>query len=471
MVDPGSCQVGIAAGMAALQLFYNLSTGLWDTTEWWNAANALETTIDYSHITQTSTYAGNLVNTFYKPRYKDFFNPWFNDDDGWWALTWIKAYDLTGEKRYLDAAVRLFDQMTTQWDNKCSGGIWWKKTERGYKNAITNSLFLTIAVRLHQRLAGDRYLDWAQRTWRWFQASGMINRQNLVNDGLDDACQNNGKTAWTYNQGVLVGGLVDLYKVTGDAALLAQAEAIADAAIVALAPNGILQEPCEANNECEPDGTQFKGIFMRNLLYLYQTLPKSAYQQFIRRNAETIWAQSRNSSNQLGLVWAGPFDKANAARQSSAMDAINAAIHVGTRGLTYQAETGTLHGDSFVAKSGTGYRGRGYVITNLRQDHRVRLAVEVACDGWYELQWRYAAGDREARRYIHVNGRTITKTQSFPKTATWSDWTTTKLPKVWLKAGLNQISVIGDVALGSQGLLHLDELIINPASLKSPSGF
>ncbi len=32
------------------------------------------------------------------------------------------------------------------------------------------------------------------------EASGMRNSDGLFNDGLDDACNNNGQTTWTYNQ-------------------------------------------------------------------------------------------------------------------------------------------------------------------------------------------------------------------------------------------------------------------------------
>ncbi|MBE9013548.1 hypothetical protein IQ250_25475, partial [Pseudanabaenaceae cyanobacterium LEGE 13415] len=79
--------------MAALQMFYNPGTGLWNTSNWWNAANALEATIEYSRITDSLTYRGIIYNTFYqKPRYKNFINPWFRDDDGWWAIAWIRAY-------------------------------------------------------------------------------------------------------------------------------------------------------------------------------------------------------------------------------------------------------------------------------------------------------------------------------------------------------------------------------------------
>jgi predicted alpha-1,6-mannanase (GH76 family) len=318
-------------GTAALQAFYDDSTGLWNTAKWWNSANAMEVLIDYSRITNTKTYLNTIANTFEKHQHENFLSPWFYDDEGWWALAWIKAYDLTGETRYLDMAKTIFEDIKQGWDTSaCGGGVWWVK-QRTYKNAITNELFLTVAVRLHQRTPNDggsgSYLEWAQRTWSWFKQSGMINEKQLVNDGLNELCQNNGQTTWTYNQGVILGGLVDLYKSTNDPALLAQAEATADSAIQALAPNGILREPCEPS-DCGVDGLQFKGIFIRNLLLLYQVTGKSEYKAFILKNADSIWNQNRNAANQFGLVWQGPFDSADVVRQSSALDALNAASSV-----------------------------------------------------------------------------------------------------------------------------------------------
>jgi predicted alpha-1,6-mannanase (GH76 family) len=316
------------SGMAALHNFYQSDVGLWQTAKWWNSANALETTIDYSRVTNTTTYRSTIANTFDKQQANHFFSPWFYDDEGWWALAWIKAYDLTGESRYLDMAKTLFEDMKQGWDDNCGGGIWWLKN-RTYKNAISNELFLSVAARLHLRTPNDQgagsYLDWAKREWQWFKQSQMINSDHLINDGLDKACQNNQRTTWTYNQGVILGGLVDLYHSTSDPELLTQAEAIADAAMKALAPTGVLQEPCEPNN-CGIDGSQFKGIFVRNLLYLHQATGKPEYKDFILKNAETILANNNDSTGKFGLVWLGPFDQADAVRQSSALDAVNAAV-------------------------------------------------------------------------------------------------------------------------------------------------
>jgi predicted alpha-1,6-mannanase (GH76 family) len=87
----GNYRVRADAGMAALQSFYNSSTGLWDTTGWWNCANALVTTIDHAVRTNTTTYLGNISNTFDKHKESNFLNN-FYDDEGWWALAWIKGY-------------------------------------------------------------------------------------------------------------------------------------------------------------------------------------------------------------------------------------------------------------------------------------------------------------------------------------------------------------------------------------------
>jgi predicted alpha-1,6-mannanase (GH76 family) len=319
------------AGMTALQQFYDAETGLWTSAKWWNSANALTTTIDYSQITATDTYRETIANTFAKHQDSQFLSPWFYDDEGWWALTWINAYDLTGDRRYLDMAKTIFADMTQGWDDTCGGGLWWTK-DHTYKNAITNELFMLVAARLqHTAADGDRtYLDWAQKTWTWLKQSHLINANQLINDGLTSDCQNNGQTTWTYNQGVILGGLVELYQSTQDPALLTQAEAIADAAIRTLAPNGILQEPCEPS-DCGVDGLQFKGIFIRYLAHLYQATHNPAYKAFVLKNADSIWSNNRNPNNQFGLMWQGPLDSADAVRQSSAMDALNAAVAIGSQ--------------------------------------------------------------------------------------------------------------------------------------------
>jgi predicted alpha-1,6-mannanase (GH76 family) len=308
-----------AAAVSTLQQWYN-SKGLWTTTRWWNAANCVDAVAAEIAANNDRKSVWVLQNTFNLNSGKNFLNK-FYDDEGWWAEAWIESYDLTGNRQYLNMAKTIFADMTKAWDSHCDGGLWWNRAH-SYKNAIPNELFLLDAIRLHQRTPGDdgpgSYFYWATNEWTWFKNSGMINGENLINDGLTRDCFNNGQTTWTYNQGVILGGLTDLYKVTGNADYQNQAEAIATAAIHALANHdGVLEEPCE---HCGgQDVPQFKGIFIRNLAYLYDVDLKPEYLEFLAANARSVWFKDRNRFNQLGFAWTGPCESIGAARQSSAI--------------------------------------------------------------------------------------------------------------------------------------------------------
>jgi predicted alpha-1,6-mannanase (GH76 family) len=135
----------------------------------------------------------------------------------------------------------------------------------------------------------------------------MINSAGLVNDGIDSACQNNGGTVWTYNQGLAVGAAVELWRATGDPAKLAAARRLADAAITSptLSPNGILTESCDAAGTCDDNQKQFKGVFMRYLLDIANATGDSGYRSYAQRQADSIWQHDRDSLNRFGERWAG----------------------------------------------------------------------------------------------------------------------------------------------------------------------
>lgn len=324
-----------AAAARVLQNYFEPEQGLYVdcVKRWWQSATALESIIDYMRLSGDSTYRDAIEAAFTNAQQsaRGFIN-FYYDDEGWWAITWIKAFDLTGDERYLRMAESIFDDMAAGWDEgTCGGGLWWDKTPK-YKAAIQNELFLVVAARLHQRSGGrGRYLDWARREWAWFENSGMINAGHLVNNGLDESCQNDGEPTWTYNQGVILGGLVELHRITGDGGLLDTARAIADAAITTLSRDGILQEPCEPSGECDGDKESFKGIFVLYLAYLREHLPADdyrvgSYARFLMTNADSVWANDRSSSDRFDLGWAGPFERTTVPTQTAALALFNAAM-------------------------------------------------------------------------------------------------------------------------------------------------
>ena len=293
----------------------------WFPSSWWNSAVALQTIGDYMQRTGDRRYLAQLNNTFEKDKgvfpagvlsgdpLLGNFTSRAIDDSEWWGLTWLQAYDLTRDPKYLAMAVTIANYVNGYWDTStCGGGVWWN-AERTYKNAITNGLWIRLTAELHNRIPGDTlWLTRSRTGWDWFQNSGMINADGLVNDGLTDTCTNNGQNVWTYNQGMAIGAGLELWRATKDPHILASVQRLADAAMSssALVTDGILTETCDATDQtCDDNGKQFKGIFMRYWTDLVDTTRDRQYAAFLDQQAESIWRNDRDAAGRLGTRWSG----------------------------------------------------------------------------------------------------------------------------------------------------------------------
>lgn len=330
-----------AAGTDALMWGYDPQTGCW-LSSWWNSAVTLTTVMDWMKQTGRRDYLWIVNHTFESNRgvypggrcssdpLEGNFISGAIDDAAWWGLAWVRAYDLTGEVRYRDMAVTIANYVASYWDtSNCGGGVWWNR-ERGYKNAVTNGQYILLTAQLHNRIPGDtNWLNRSRTAWQWFMASGMVNSSNLVNDGLTLSCQNNGQPVWTYNQGLLIGAGVELWRATGDAAILNRARQLADAGTTSpvLVNNGVLTERCDLPApSCDDNQKQFKGIFMRYLAEL-NSVTGGAYMNFARTQADTIWSASRDSLNRIGQRWsAGSSNVSDWRTQASGLSALLAAV-------------------------------------------------------------------------------------------------------------------------------------------------
>jgi predicted alpha-1,6-mannanase (GH76 family) len=314
------------AGMAELMRSYNPSTGLIGNS-WWQAAVALSTLETFQETTGFAGYRGAISTAFRDHRHGSFEDA-YNDDTGWWGLAWLQAYTMSGYKPYLMMAETDADYIHQSWDQTCGGGVWWS-TARKYKNAIANELFLELTASLHNAIPGDsKYLNWANAEWNWFAGSGMINKSDVINDGLTAHCANNHLNTWTYNQGVLLAGLAQLYKATNNRALLSTAEGIGQAAIRHLTIGGVLHEPhcgSQCGSNVGTDSQSFKGIFVQDLKVLAATARTNEFSGFFRKQARIIERHDTDGQHRLGVSWSGPNTGQTSYSQASAEAALVAA--------------------------------------------------------------------------------------------------------------------------------------------------
>ena len=184
--------------------------------------------------------------------------------------------------------------------------MWWGPCT-WYKNAVTTELFVR-AVGIHDLMGDKRDLERTGRGWIWFRECGMINEEGLVNDGLTEEFKyppfvpfffsflsflflvpmvvsgvflipsmmanfidnrNNNQTTWTYNQGIILSGVSQLYKHTGDTSVLQSAINLIDSVIsrplLVPSDNGILVESRDPLGTCNQDQWMFKGVFFMHL--------------------------------------------------------------------------------------------------------------------------------------------------------------------------------------------------------------
>ncbi|KAI0139279.1 family 76 glycoside hydrolase [Pestalotiopsis sp. NC0098] len=331
---------------------YDPSTGLWNYNEpsaaWWQSAIALQAVLDFMITTGTRDYipiANYTINTQRAsvagwPQGGGDFRAASTDDTGWWALAVLSMYSITGEKYLLDIAVADEAYMSQYWTSECNGGLIWQIRDLSYKAAISNELYIELTATLHNLIPGDEiYLERSLIAWEWLKGSGMMNGASLINDGLmsgpGNTCVNNNAPTWTYNQGVILGAMIQLQTATGDAQFINTARHIADAVLSStqLVPQGILTEPC-ADGCTSADQHSFKGIFARYLAQLDAKLPDQPYGAFITSNAASMVAhdqvpsQDELANDLYGLNWQGPFDKNSLGSQESAVMLLTAALSV-----------------------------------------------------------------------------------------------------------------------------------------------
>jgi predicted alpha-1,6-mannanase (GH76 family) len=348
----GMTELAATYGTGAPDLFGDRAFG-------WTSAVAQSTVEAYEQATGDRRYVSDIAAAYSEyvssdPSSFPDFEDNYIDDTGWWGIAWLQAYLNTGNSDYLEVAEADASYMHGHgWDtdsSSCggSGGVWWYiggSTPTG-RLAIPNEVFLELTAWLYNVTKDSTYLDWANAEWAWFENSRLIDSGDQVYDGFNDLCTFVGANTWSYDQGVILGGLAQLYVATGDTTLLTEAEDIANAEINSsvLDPDGVLLEPCAvAHTTCPGDPDSFKGIFVQNLKMLATIARTSQFNSFFQDQAAAIGSTDINSSSQFGMFWDAPLsdscssitpsswvsDEAdnycNSATQASALDALIAA--------------------------------------------------------------------------------------------------------------------------------------------------
>lgn len=350
-----------AARAVALD-YGRISPGKWEPESgMWLSGNAMTTLIDYMIRTGRRDYVGIVQDI--KARFPVGYPPLgdtYYDDRAWWALAWVRAYDLTGDASYLTLAESIAADIRNQWDTTvCGGGIRWRgrgEPDEFDKLTITNTLYLKLAASLyrHGRTGSPSWRDEAVKVWNWFLTpNGRLligNVPGVVKDGIEGppggSCGYTapvGALKFTYIQGTTAGALAELYRITGDGSYLDWANGVASATTRNAgnefrdpnSPEVLYYQPEEAdeglrgNGPDASDGTAFKGVFVRYLREVYDVNVAAGrgtdnWRQFMVDQRDALSTKGRTGWAQFGMHWSGPIKLPHYVTFASTMSGLDA---------------------------------------------------------------------------------------------------------------------------------------------------
>jgi hypothetical protein len=216
----------------------------------------------------------------------------FYDDNEWIGLNLIQRYKRTGDRAALARAREIFALVVHGWDtdpsHPCAGGVYWTQAPWSQdRNTVSNGPGAELGAHLYLLTRDRSYLTWAQRMYKWAQDC-MLAPNGLYWDHIDLA-GNIEKTQWSYNQGVMLGAGVLLFKATGNPSYLRDAKSVANASLAFYSDQTVLAK----------QGAAFNSIWFKNLLILDSVVPDPRYRKAMQAYSDYNWNTTRDPATNL----------------------------------------------------------------------------------------------------------------------------------------------------------------------------
>lgn len=425
---------------------------------WWEA-RLWEVVMDAWETTGDPRYRA-MIDDVYDgfTRHYPTFDSDFNDDVNWWAMGAARAYGITGDQRYLDTSVELFDRIWADWDDTHGGGIWWRQSVQDQKNVATNAPAAVTAVMLARHTGDAGYLERAEMLFDWVD-DRLVEDDGTVHDHLEGT-DTLVRWGFSYNYGTYVSAATELYEETGEQEYLDKALRSADWVTTRLTNGGTFR------GEGIGDGGGFKSLLVRALVDLVTDHGQDQYLEQLQDNANQAWNHRRTSDDLMGHDWSAPTTS-GALQSLAASSGLTAVLLVPPDGRPsgtlaesgiYEAENGQVVNIDTEA-NGTGWTGRGYLAGWNRDGQQVTLHVNVDRGGTHTVRFRYAGDDGTATRMVMLNSRVVDEALEFEGTGGWGNYAYRDL-EVRLSRGHNSIQIRFDEASDNQAYLNLDRVEI-----------
>ena len=152
----------------------------------------------------------------------------FYDENGWTAIGLCDAYLATQNNSYLEKAKGALAFSLSGEDNVLGGGIYFQETFVSLpvqKNTICSAVTMLSCMKLYEITQDRQYLDAAIRINDWTVENLLDKSDNLLWDAKMAADGSVNTQKWSYNAGFMIRSWLKMYQATKDEKYLSQAKA------------------------------------------------------------------------------------------------------------------------------------------------------------------------------------------------------------------------------------------------------
>ena len=151
----------------------------------------------------------------------------FYDDNVWLGIDYTDVYLMTNEDKYLKNAKLIWKFIESGMDDCLGGGIYWCEQKKESKNTCSNAPGSVFALKLFKATQDSVYLEKGKELYEWTKSTLQDKSDFLYFDNMNLQGKI-GRAKYAYNSGQMMQAAALLYKFTGNAQYLQDAQSIAN---------------------------------------------------------------------------------------------------------------------------------------------------------------------------------------------------------------------------------------------------
>ena len=224
--------------------------------------------------------------------YVDAGSDRFYDDNLWLGIDFCDIYEATGERKYLAEAERIWEFIGSGMDDVLGGSIYWCEQHKDSKNTCSNAPAAVYALKLYAATGERHYLEQGKALYAWTKEHLLDTGDGLYFDNVS-LDGNIGRAKFAYNSGQMVQAGALLYKATGDESYLKDAQRTAAASYDYFFEE-FTPEGGEAFRIIRKGNVWFSAVMVRGLVELYRIDGNATYVDAVQRSLDYAWDHARD---------------------------------------------------------------------------------------------------------------------------------------------------------------------------------